>query len=502
MTRAAALRIAVAVYASVALAGCTVGDAERVGGERAADIRVLTMLDPIGNRQELTHFVDEVSRLSDGALEIRFVSAGHDGADYETATIRDVQDGRADLAFAGSRAWDEFGARSLRALGAPFLVDSYPLQEAVLTSGLVDSMLDELQPMGLVGIGILPGPIRRALGVANTLASPGDFRGLTIGTQQSHVADATLRALGARPQRLPAHVTRLAGLDGIELAVAAIEAGRLDADGSRLMTNVNLWPRPLVVFAGARAYQGLSDDQRQILRDAAANAVSEKITAERDLEAETGTNLCRKDRATFDSATPEQLQALRGAVEPVYGELERDPGTRAAIEAIEQLKQQLAEPPTQITNCQPASDASTSGAATEIDGVWTMDTDRQAAAPENLDENWGHWIYVFDRGRFAITQENETSCTWGYGTYAVDGNRMSWTFEDGGGITPNNAVNRPGEYFVFDFSAYRDTLTVTPVDGEISPINFRAEPWRQLSDTASREHFSERCPPPAAALHG
>jgi len=502
MTRVAALPLAAALSTSVALAGCSIGEAERVGGERSADTRVLTMLDPIGIRPELTPFVDEVSRLSDGTLEIRIVAAGHDGADYEAATIRDVQDGRADLAFAGSRAWDEFGAHSLRALGAPFLIDSYPLQEAVLTSGLANSMLDELQPLGLVGIGILPGPIRRPLGVANPLASPSDFLGLTIGTQQSGVADATLRALGARPQRLPAHVTSLTGLEGIELAVNAIEVGRLDADGSRLMTNVNLWPRPLVVFAGAPAYQGLSDDQRQILRDAAANAVAQKTAAERDLEAETATNLCRKNHATFDSATPEQLQALRSAVEPVYGELERDPGTRAAIEAIEQLKQQLAEPPTQVTNCQPASDTSTSGAATEIDGVWTMDTDREAAAPEYLDENWGHWVYVFDRGRFAVTQENETACTWGYGTYTVAGNRMSWTFEDGGGIAPNNAMNRPGEYFVFDFSAYRDTLTVTPVEGEISPLNFRAQPWRLTSDTPSPEYFSENCQPPAVALGG
>ena len=502
MTRVAALRIAAALSASVALAGCSIGDAERVGGERAADVRVLTMLDPIGNRQELTQFVDEVSRLSDGTLEIRFVTASHDGADYEAATIRDMQDGRADLAFAGSRAWDEFGAHSLRALGAPFLVDSYPLQKAVLTSGLANSMLDDLQPSGLVGIGILPGPIRRPLGVADTLASPSDFVGLTIGTQQSRVADATLRALGARPQRLPADVTSLAGLEGIEHSVSAIEAGRLEADGSRLMTNVNLWPRPLVVFAGAPAYQGLSDDQRQILHDAAANAVSETIAADRDLEAEAGTNLCRKNRAIFDSATPEQLQELRRAVEPVYRELERDPGTRTAIEAIEQLKQQLAEPPTQITNCQPASNASTSGAATEIDGVWTMDTDRQAAAPDYLDENWGHWVYVFDRGRFAVTQENETACTWGYGTYTIAGNRMSWTFEDGGGIAPNNAMNRPGEYFVFDVSAYRDTLTVTAVEGEISPLNFRAEPWRHLSDTTSPEYFSRNCPPPTEALGG
>ena len=98
-----------------------------------------------------------------------------------------------------------------------------------------------------------------------------------------------------------------------------------------------------------------------------------------------------------------------------------------------------------------------------------MDTDRSAAAPDYFDENWGHWVFVFDRGRFAITQENETSCTWGYGTYAVNGARTSWTFLDGGGIAPNDATNRPGEYFVFDFSAYRDTLTLSPCRGRDLP---------------------------------
>jgi hypothetical protein len=77
---------------------------------------------------------------------------------------------------------------------------------------------------------------------------------------------------------------------------------------------------------------------------------------------------------------------------------------------------------------------------------------------------------------------------------------MSWTFEDGGGIAPNEAYDKPGEFFVFDFSAYRDTLTVKPVKGEISPLNFRVKPWRRVSDTPSLRYFSKRCPPPAAAL--
>ena len=502
MTHAPALRIGVALTILAALGGCALGGGERVGGGPDADTSVVTMVTPFGRNGD-SELVDEVSRLSDGRLELRVVATEHTGTDYEAATIRDVLDGSTDVAMVGARAWDEFDAPGISALGAPFLVDSYALQERVLTSDLVHTMLQEL-PSGLVGIGILPGPLRRPFGMAHALAAPSDFRDLEIGTQQSDVADATMRAFGARPQRLLLDVGAspgFAGLAGIELQVAAIENGRLDAEGSFLMTNVNLWPRSLVVFAREPAEDGLSGDQLQILSEAASNVVAARTASERGLEVETAANLCRKGHTTFQAASDAELQALQRAVEPVYADLERDAGTRNVIERIKQLKEELGEPLTEIALCSPVPDQTREGVATGIDGVWTMDTDSTAAGAEGQDENWGHWIFVFDRGRFAITQENETSCTWGYGRYALNGARMSWSFEDGGGIAPNNAMNRPGEYFVFDFSTYRDTLTLTPVEGQISPLNFRAEPWRRLAETASTEHFSKHCPPPAAALN-
>jgi TRAP-type transport system periplasmic protein len=499
MTRA--LLLTVVLVTAAATTGCLGGDAERVGGEPTTETQVLTMLDPFSNREALTEFVGEVERLSDGAMRIRIVEAGHEGSDYEAATIRDMRRGRADLAFAGSRAWDEFGVQSLRALSAPLLIDSYRLQERVLTSELADEMLEELRPLGLVGIGIQPGPIRRPLGVEQRLAATGDFTGLTIGTQQSSVADATLRALGAAPRRYAVEVPDLNGVEGIEHSVQGIEAGDLDVEGSHLMTNVGLWPRPLVLFANERSHRGLNSEQRRILRTAAANAVPERTATEEELEAESSGNMCRRAQATFDAASPAELRALRRAVEPVYDDLERHAGTRAAIEAIERLKQEVGAPPAEVPKCDRAEGPAGEGKSA-IDGVWRMDTDRSAARPDYLEENWGRWSYVFDRGRFAVTQENPDAdaCTWQYGTFEVDGNRMSWTFTDGGGIAPNDAHNRPGEFFVFDFSAYRDTLTVTPVKGEISPLVFRAKPWRRISDTPSRRYFSKRCPPPPEAL--
>jgi hypothetical protein len=37
-------------------------------------------------------------------------------------------------------------------------------------------------------------------------------------------------------------------------------------------------------------------------------------------------------------------------------------------------------------------------------------------------------------------------------------------------------MNKPGERFVFGWSKFRDTLTLTAVPGENSPLNFNAEP--------------------------
>jgi TRAP-type C4-dicarboxylate transport system substrate-binding protein len=493
--------VATALLISIAfVTGCGSSSSERVGQKADAPRRVLTMLDPIGNPGVMTPFTDEVARLSGGALRVRVLKAGHGGrTDYEAATIRDVQNGRGDLSFAGARAWDEFGPRSMRALTAPLLIDSYQLEQRVLQSDLASTMLRDLRPLGLVGIGIVPGPLRYPFAASRRLVAPEDYRGLQIGTQQSGVADSTMRALGARPIRLSADIRSLAGLDGLELQLSSVEAGRLDVRGSHVTSNVQLWPRPFVIFAGQRAYERLSPSQRDVLSRALEDALPKMAQVASEGEAEATGNLCRKGNVTFDVATAAQLRALRQAVEPVYADLERDPPTRTAIAAIGQLKVRLAQRATPLPRCANGT-GKPAAAATGLDGVWRMDTDRSAARPDYLDENWGHWIFVFERGNFAITQENRRSCTWGYGTYSVKGDRTAWRFTDGGGVAPNNAMNRPGEFFVFRLSRYRDTMTLSAVRGRISPLPFRDKPWRRVAAAPTPQFLSTRCPPPAEAL--
>ncbi len=475
------------------LAGC--GGPDRIGSD-AADPRVLTLMNPIDGIEEIAPFTEEVERLSHGSLRIRVVRSPYqDRKDYEDAVIDEVRAGRVDFAWTGSRAWDG----SLRALHAPLLIDSYALEQRVLEDGLVQDMLDGLRPHGVVGIGVLPGPLRRPVGMGGPLVAPADYEGLAIGEQQSRVAAATLRALGARPVALPVG-SEPPGLDGIETSMIGIESGRYDSPGSHMTGNVALWPRPLVVFANSAAYEQLSDDQRRVLREAAAAAVPRMAAANRTADAEIAANVCRRGKIAVDAASGEQLRSLRAAAAPVYDELRRDPATSAALDAIAAIKRELAAPPATFAACErDDAPATATGTRTPLDGTWLMDTGRSASAPDFLEENWGHWIFVFDRGHFAITQENRPSCTWGYGTYTVDGDVTTWRFTDGGGVMPNQASNKPGEQFSYRLSLYRDTATLGPVTGAVSPLNFDAEPWRRLGPpTVAR--FSRRCPPPAEAL--
>ena len=170
------LNAVVAVGAAVALtavaAGCA-GD-DRAGGKPEPTALTLTMANSLYRPEELQPFADEVTRLSGGTMRIEFRDRwlGWPWRRPESAVIHDVAAGKADLGWVGSRAWDDVGVSSFNALHAPLLVDSYVLQGEVLESGVPGEMLKALEPLRLVGLGVLPGPLRKLLGVEQRLSAP------------------------------------------------------------------------------------------------------------------------------------------------------------------------------------------------------------------------------------------------------------------------------------------------------------------------------------------
>ena len=80
------------------------------------------------------------------------------------------------------------------------------------------------------------------------------------------------------------------------------------------------------------------------------------------------------------------------------------------------------------------------------------------------------------------------------------GHRVTWDVIDGGGHGPQNATNRPGEHFDYDWSRFKDTLRLTSVPRAVSAPNFIVKPWRRIGDDPRKAPFSARCPPPPTGV--
>src|SRR5262249_41811816 len=261
----------------------------------------------------------------------------------ELDTIRDVRAGKVDLAWVGARAWDWVGVTSFDPLVAPLLIDSYPLEGQVFARGMPQRMLAGVPPAGVVGIGVLPGPMRKLLGVRRAFTRASDFRGQAVGTI-GMLAGMTLRVLGADPRQMFSN-GKLGALDAVDSQMSAIVGNGYDTGARYLSANLSLWPRPLVILASPKVFRSLSPEQQDALRGGAASAVPQALTASRQEDASAVRALCARGNVTFVDLTRAQLRGLWRALAPVYRRLERDAGTRRAIREIESLKTALPRPP-------------------------------------------------------------------------------------------------------------------------------------------------------------
>src|SRR5215213_2258910 len=295
MTRAALLIAAIAV--ALVTNACDSSESDRAGGENPAEppagrATTLTLANVNSEPEVLQGFAEKVEGLSSGTLRVRFENSWGQGraGNAEVNLIRDVKAGKADLGWAGSRAFDLVGERAFGPLHAPMMIDSYALELKVLEDeGVVRPMLASLDQLGLEGVGVLPGPLRRPLG-DRRLAAPRDWSGMRIGHAGGEQIDASLRALGARP-RIIVSSGDFAGFDGVESHITSIAGNAYHHEAPYLTGNVVLWPRPLVLFAA----DGVTRAQLRVLREAARAAVPDVADALRKLDEERLAVICRQD---------------------------------------------------------------------------------------------------------------------------------------------------------------------------------------------------------------
>jgi TRAP-type C4-dicarboxylate transport system substrate-binding protein len=465
---------AVLAVVLVAIAtGCGGSGGDKAGGPEQGAAQAAK---PVGQPVTLTlvavdpewgeDFAAAAKRLSGGTIRIEIRGGGGAIIDYERRLVQKVRAGEADLVSVGARAWDRMGVTSMRAVVAPLLVESLEHQRRVLESPLIEGILGGFEPLDLVGLAVLPGPLRRPLGLSRRLVGPRDYSGTTIGIRYGGVARDTLEALGAKAKGY--RIGSLVGLDGAELDLDTIAGNGYDAPGSVLTANVVLWSRPETIVIGREAFDRLPPAQQEILRHAGREALAPTMARLEKEQVESLEVVCGRGKLTLATASPPELAALRAAVQPVYDALERDAPTRELITEIRRLRSGIEGDSVQC--------AASRGNVSELEGVWESSVTRAAMlangasaaeaatyhGPGTLELREGRWTFRGDRA--TVT-----------GTYAVTGDALRLTM-----LTCTANPCTPGAYTDYTWSVYRDALTLSRRSGRAVLPRLIAKPLRRI----------------------
>ena len=465
--------LACTVLAVIAVAsGCNSDSGEnKAGNESKGKAVELVLANHEGGSKNVAAWADAVERLSDGSVRIRISNNWRQGeSHYDEAMLNEVRRGDVPLAAVMSRSFDEVGVTSFQPFAAPFLIDSANLERRVLQSDLDEHALAGTDKIGMVGLGLMPGELRRPVGLTGPLAAPEDYRGARAYTREGKVAGATLEALGAQPAYGPIE-TWYEGVDGAEVSVAALRGDpQVMRKHPPITSNVVLWDQPVAIVMNDDAFDELTEAQQRALRGAAAEArgprsVQAARLAEDDLKI-----ICGMDPKLVE-ATPAEREALEAAVEPVYRMIEKSPGNADAIASIRKLKGDTR--PDSI-DCRGISKLASREEPAEADLEGTFETkvseNELSNSPllydesEINDENWGELTLRLADGRVRYTQENNHASFDVSGTYTTEGDVIKFQFDD------------IGETWGFRWSLYRGTLKLQRDEARVGPPSEVAAP--------------------------
>ncbi len=497
-------RAGVTVLVALALAGCGSLAGSKAGGPGTPVVlRMATRHGISGFMPQIDpYLVNRVEKLSAGNVQIDMVyHVGENVPDGEQQIVRGVAAGRYDLGVVGTRVFDTLGVDSFQALTAPMLIDSYPLEQAVIDSGIPAQMMPALDKVGVKGLGVLADGLRKPIAVRKPLLGPADWRGITFAAFRSRESSQAIRALGATPSdavAIPLDQGLASGtVQGFETNLRVYRMRDNFWKLARYVTaNVNLWPQTLAVIANPGRLARLTSQQRAWLTEAVRDTAA-RSTGLINGDAGLPPGLCA-DGSRFANASNAGIAALRSAFAPVYAQVEQDRQTRQFIAEISRIKQHAPPgralvipggctgpaPRLPAGNRPPGAGTKTTQ-VTPLDGVWQVTYTRDelvAAHPDPTEvtqDNYGSFTLTFHRGDVSETKAGTRPGAQSIGTYAVRGDTITFY--------------QAGEVWKYKWSVYRQTLVFKKLEGqapgctpsvssgECEPTGYVVKPWQRVS---------------------
>ena len=476
-------------------AGCT-GDAVDKGGG-SGGVLTLRLVSPDSpgspGSVDVEHFGEQVQSLSDGRMRVDVTwDIGRNAPSWDQVTAQQVIDGESDLGLVPARAWDVLGVTTLQALQAPFLVTSDAALDAVVSDPVAQDMLAGLEELGVTGLGLFPEGLRHPAGYSGPLREPADFSGVGIRTPRSELSWEVLEALGAKPLDVNGD-EEAEQFDSGDVGGAETSAAYLPTLPRRgvMTANVTPYAKANVLVADSAVLEGLTGDQRDVLRDAAEATLQHSIATRRSDAEDLATACDQGLEVVF--ASDEQRAAMVTATRPVRDRLATDATTGPFLARITEIVEATA-PPDPVDSCDDAVVlAAPSDDITAYDGVWryevTVEDGVDAGLPSaEAEGELGVQTVRLDGGTYRWdwrSARGEQSCE---GTYEIQDGVILFRDEPRCGGLWAARPQRTG-----DEIGWTDVRSRTGGDALDQTVRelLHSVPWRKVEDLPQAEALPE-----------
>jgi tripartite ATP-independent transporter DctP family solute receptor len=270
-------------------------------------------------------FADIVEKKSGGKIKVRLFPGGTLGGDIQT--ISSLQGGTLDMSMMGLGVLVGVN-KEFVLFDLPFLFNDAKEADAALDGPLGKRLMDTLPAKGLIGLSYWEHGFRSLTNSRRPVAKWEDISGLKIRTIQAPLYLDMFNTFGANavPMPLPELYTALETktVDGQENPLVSIESSKFFEVQKHLSTTRHVY-NPLIVLFSKRVWDRLSEDERQLLLEAANEVKPEQRQVSRDLEAKVLGTLKGHGMVVTEVSEAER-ERMREKVKPVTEKYEKEVG--------------------------------------------------------------------------------------------------------------------------------------------------------------------------------
>ncbi|MDV2582194.1 TRAP transporter substrate-binding protein [Alkalibacillus haloalkaliphilus] len=287
--------------------------------------------------QGLLKFAEIVEEETDGSIQVDTYHSGQLGDDRSMTEA--LQLGNQEVTIPSTAPIANF-VSEFSVFDIPFLFPSEEVADEVLQGEVAQGLLEELEEADLVGLAYWENGFRDLSNSERPVETIEDFDGLSIRTMENDLHIEAFQALGANPT--PMAFTELftalqqGTVDGQENPYATIYLENFYEVQDYVSDTHHVYS-PFVFLMSKQFYDGLTDEEQQIVRNAAEEAGEYQIELNREANAEYLDSL-QEEGVEFSEISDEDRQEMVDAVQPVIEDFKDNIGADVVdgiMEAVE-----------------------------------------------------------------------------------------------------------------------------------------------------------------------